>query len=89
MVYDKVHVQKNCMAEGCNTEAVYWIPFDDSAMQKDTFYLCDSHALLLVGFDKDGHQNTSYTRLWPEQGVLEMVELAIYSCSSECAYCNE
>jgi hypothetical protein len=84
------HVRKDCMVEGCEDEASYWIEnagFVETLLADklpDTFYLCVNHQYELM------NQETGlYHHLRIDTGEILKFEIGGYACHLECEVCNE
>lgn len=67
------HIPKYCQIKNCTNEAGRWI--EDEAWPDNTFYFCLEHA----EEDEDFMSDTAG----------QFVEVAVYSCSEQCAECNQ
>ena len=72
------HIKKTCERDGCSNEATRWYE-DPKAAWERPLYVCTDHE------DVQKAEETG----WITNSEGKEVELAVYSCSDDCAVCNE
>jgi hypothetical protein len=81
------HEATYCNIKGCKDEATRWLDvagIPGLKMPDDTFYLCEQHQSALSPED----EVVRFPVVKHGEMHIEDIELAVYSCSDTCGFCN-